>query len=140
MTVAKLSPATRRERQFQRSKLRVVDLSDLNVWDGDHVVGLAAEIAYEAACQMFPWLSVEQVRNPPQRMMDAKLARQVAIHIMTGALAVPQRQIARAQGRQRTSIHFALQTVERRLQLDLFRFAYEKAERYAVSAFHQRTG
>lgn len=135
-----LVATTKRERKFKRAKLRLVDLTDVNVWDSDHVVALAAESAYEAASEMFAWLSVEQVRNPPRQMLDAKLARQVAIHLMNGSLGMPQRQIARLQGRQRTSIHFALQAVEKRLETDEFRNAYDRAEGLALVAFEERMG
>ncbi|PRA86941.1 hypothetical protein CQ054_07015 [Ochrobactrum sp. MYb29] len=121
------SETQKRERKFKKAKSRPVDLSHVNFYDSDFVVALAAEATYEAVAEMFPWLSIVQIKNPPRHLMDAKLARQVAIHIMAERVGVPQRQIARLQGRQRTSIHFALQTVEKRMESDTFTAAYEMA-------------
>ena len=117
----------KRERKFKKAKTRLVDLSHVNFYDSDFVVALAAEATYEAVAEMFPWLSIFQIKNPPRHLMDAKLARQVAIHIMAERVGIPQRQIARLQARQRTSIHFALQTVAKRMESDTFTAAYEMA-------------
>lgn len=133
-----LVATTKRERKFKRAKLRLVDLERANLYDSDYVVALMAECAYEAVADMFQWLSVEDIRNPPRKMMDAKLARQVAIHVMVGPLNIPQRQIARLQGRQRTSIHFALQTVERRLEDEMFETAYETMADKAIAACREK--
>lgn len=83
-----------------------------------------AERAYRAVLSEFQWLSLDQVRNPPRAIMDAKLARQIAIHLMVNRMGMEQRQIARLQGRQRTSIHFALETVNERLESPSFAASY----------------
>ncbi|RRY11502.1 hypothetical protein [Brucella anthropi] len=121
------SETQNRERKFKKAKTRPVDLTHVNFYDSDFVVALAAEATYEAVKEMFPWLSVVQIKNPPRQLMDAKLARQIAIHIMAERLGIPQRQIARFQARQRTSIHFALQTVTKRMECGTFAAAYENA-------------
>ncbi|MGC4410639.1 hypothetical protein D4A92_19595 [Rhizobium rosettiformans] len=87
-----------------------------------------AERAYRAVQSEFQWLSIDQVRKPPRTMLDAKLARQIAVHLMVNCLSMEQRQIARLQGRQRTSIHFALQTVNGRLESPMFAASYERME------------
>ncbi|MCZ8159097.1 MAG: hypothetical protein O9256_04345, partial [Rhizobiaceae bacterium] len=85
--------------------------------------------AYRAVLSEFRWLSLDHVKNPPRTMLDAKLARQVAIHLMVNRMGIEQRQIARLQGRQRTSIHFALQTVNERLENPEFKASYHRMER-----------
>lgn len=129
------SVTQRRERKYKRAKLRLVDLSEPNLHDSDHVVALVAEASYAAVAKMFPWLSVDQIRNPPRRLLDAKLARQIAIHFMTVHANVPQRQIGRLQARQRTSIHFALKAVEKRLECDVFAAAYDQLEDWATEHY-----
>ena len=85
-----------------------------------------AEEAMRAVQSEFRWLSLEQIRKPPTALMDAKLARQIAIHLMVNRMAMEQRAIARLQGRQRTSIHFALRTVDDRLDEATFAATYER--------------
>ncbi|MBT9373434.1 hypothetical protein [Rhizobium sp. CSW-27] len=85
-----------------------------------------AEEALRAVQSEFSWLSLAQIRKPPTSMMDAKFARQIAIHLMVDRLAMEQRTIARLQGRQRTSIHFALRTVNERMKSPMFVTTYER--------------
>lgn len=82
--------------------------------------------AYRAVLSEFHWLSLAQVENPPRQMFDAKLARQIAIHLMVNRMGMEQRQVSRVQGRQRTSIHFALRTVDERLRDAPFAASYER--------------
>lgn len=126
------SVTQKRERKFKRAKLRLVDLSEPNLYDSDYSVALVAEAAYAAVAQMFPWLSVDDIRHPPRKFMDAKLARQVAIYFLATQAGIPQRQIGRLQGRQRTSIHFALRAVEKRLHCERFAAAYDQLEEWAM--------
>lgn len=126
-TASAISTTQKRERKFKKAKQRPVDLSHVNFYDSDFVVALAVEAAYEAVLEMFPWLTITQIKNPPRQMMDAKLARQIAIHILAERVGIPQRQIARYQARQRTSIHFALQSVTKRMECNRFVTAYESA-------------
>lgn len=116
----------KRERKFKTAKRRQVDLSHENYFNSDYVVARVAEITYAGVAKMLPWLSVNQIANPPRQLMDAKFARQLAIHIMSTRLDIPQRQVTRLQGRQRTSIHFALQSIDERLECDTFAVVYEK--------------
>jgi hypothetical protein len=117
---------TKRETKFKRAKLRVVDMSGGNLFDSDYAVAIAAECAYQAVADGFAWLSIDQVREPPRWMKEAQLARQVAVHIMATVIGLPQRQVARLQGRQRTNLHFALKTVERRLECPVFAGSYQR--------------
>lgn len=82
--------------------------------------------AYQAVLSEFHWLSLAQVEYPPRQMFDAKLARQIAIHLMVNRMGIEQRQVSRVQGRQRTSIHFALRTVDGRLRDAPFAATYER--------------
>lgn len=119
----------RRERKHRRSMRRGVDqlmpvIENQHSYDQRSVA--MADCAYRAVRSLFRHLSVDQIRQPPRQLMDAKLARQIAIHIMVHRLHMEQRQICRIQMRQRTSIHFALQAVETRLECEIFAAAYER--------------
>ncbi|KGD95688.1 hypothetical protein JL39_19705 [Rhizobium sp. YS-1r] len=101
----------------------------------DHRAELAEHCAYQAVQTVFGWLSIEQMRKPLRKHKDAQLARQIAIRIMAEELAVDQRQVSRMQKRQRTNIHFALQTVNERLEDSVFRAAYERMAADARTAY-----
>jgi hypothetical protein len=117
----------KRERKFKTAKRRVVNIRAVNPYDSDWCMAFASNAAYEAAEEMFPWLSQSEIRNPPRQLLDAKFARQVAVHLMASTLDMPQRQIARMQARQRTSIRFALRAVDKRLTDPVFAAAYRQA-------------
>lgn len=135
------SETQKRERKHRRSMQRGVDqLKPVvsNVHSSDERSVFMAECAYRAVQTLFRHLSLDQIRQPPRQYMEAKFARQIAIHIMVNRLYMEQRQICRIQLRQRTPIHFALRAVEARLEHELFAAAYDRAaalaERFADDA------
>lgn len=117
------SPAQRRELKHQRYSGRA------SVFPYGPEASARMRRAYQAVLSEFDWLSLAQVENPPRRMFDAKLARQIAIHLMVNRMGMEQRQVSRIQGRQRTSIHFALRTVDERLRDAPFVASYERMAR-----------
>ncbi len=133
-----LSTAAKRERKHVKFKGAVVSAvasNAVNLFNQEERSALKAECAYAAVHAEFGWLSMEQLLQPPTKMFDAKLARQIAIHIMVNHLALEQRHISRMQGRQRTSIHFALQAVERRLEDDRFAVSYDRMASRAMADY-----
>lgn len=133
-----------RERKHRRSMQRGVDrLKPVvsNMHSSDERSVFMAECAYRAVQTLFQHLSLDQIRQPPRQYMEAKFARQIAIHIMVNRLYMEQRQICRIQLRQRTPIHFALRAVETRLEYELFAAAYERmaaaASRFADATLVQ---
>ena len=72
--------------------------------------------AYNAAHSGFKYLPIRFIINPPHQLPEAMLARQVAVHIMWNEFKIPRRRIASALYRQRTSISFNIQKINRRLQ------------------------
>lgn len=135
------SETQKRERKHRRSMLRGVDrLKPVvsNVHSSDQRSVFMAECAYRAVQTLFQHLSLDEIRQPPRQYMEAKFARQIAIHIMVNCLHMEQRQICRIQQRQRTPIHFALRAVEARLEHEMFAAAYERmaatAEQYIGAA------
>lgn len=82
--------------------------------------------AYNAAHSGFKYLPIRFIINPPHQLPEAMLARQVAVHIMWNEFKIPRRRIASALHRQRTSISFNIQKINRRLQEPIFAREYTK--------------
>jgi len=128
--------AGQREGKHRKSiKLLVKPSGSFNAHSFNHRCDLAARCAIEAVSNGFQWLSVEQIEKPARSQKDAQFARQIAIRIMAFDLQIEQRHIARMQGRQRTSIHFALQTVEERMEEPVFAVVYEGMAANAQAAY-----
>lgn len=72
----------------------------------------------------FQHLALRDIINPPHEWFDAMLARQIAIHILATRFGVPKRRIVMMQARKRTSIAFAIRTIDRRLERVTFEEAY----------------
>ncbi len=64
----------------------------------------------------FQHLALRDIIDPPHEWFDAMLARQIAIHILATRFGVPKRRIVMMQARKRTSIAFAIRTIDRRLE------------------------
>lgn len=134
-----VSLTTKRERKHRRSMERTKPTGAFNPHSYDHRAELEHACAVKAVQGVFGHLTVAQIINPPRAYKDAQLARQIAVHIMVQGLRIEQRQISRMQGRQRTSIHFALQAVERRLECPVFRAAYERMEAQSYRIYSQNS-
>lgn len=134
MTAA-VSLTTKRERKHRRSMERPKPAGAFNPHSYDHRAELAYACALKAVQSGFSYLSIDQISNPPRTDKVAQLARQIAIHIMVHGLGIEQRQVCRIQGRQRTSIHFALQTVEMRRECPVFAAAHDRMMDAAVARY-----
>lgn len=138
---APLTRTPRRERQHRRSMLHPRPTGELNPLDYEHCAELAQECAVKAVMSVFRHLSAEQIERPPRVYKDAQFARQIAIRIMARDIGVVQRHISRMQRRQRTSIHFAVQAVERRIEeSETFSLVYCRMADAAVEEFQARGG
>ena len=90
---------------------------------------------YVAVQEHFSHLPLRFIIKPPHGHFDAALARQCAIHIAVTQFKIPRKRLSRLLGRQRTSISFAMQRVERRCREPLFRAAYDRMGERAASIF-----
>lgn len=79
---------------------------------------------YAAVQSGFRHLALRHIIEPPHNWFDAALARQIAIYIFNIEFEVPRRRIVAMQARQRTSISFAIQAIDRRLEDPAFAHAY----------------
>lgn len=99
---------------------------------------LMEQCTYEAVQTVFGHLSLDHIKNPPRPYFDAKLARQIAIRIMNVDFDAPRRRLCTMQSRQRTSISFAVQAVERRMECEVFRAAYDGMAAQALASFQRQ--
>lgn len=90
---------------------------------------------YSAVQTGFRHIAVRNIIDPPHQWFDAALARQIAIHILARQFDVPRRRIVTMQARQRTSITYAIRTVDRRLQDACFRAAYRRMAKLALDLY-----
>ncbi|WP_139812536.1 hypothetical protein [Ensifer aridi] len=129
---------TIRERKHRKLMKRAGQARTFNPHDYEHRYELMADCAFRAVQSVFGHLAVDDIRKPPRALKDAQLARQIAIRIMADDFGMEQRYICRMQGRQRTSIHFAIQTVEKRMECEVFSAAYEGMVAEAFASYDLR--
>jgi hypothetical protein len=98
---------------------------------------LAEQCAFKAVQSGFRHLSIDDIRNPPHAWFDAALARQIAVTIMIREFDVPYRRIVAMHNRQRTSIHFAVQAVDRRRETPIFDQQYRSMVSHAYRLYSQ---
>ena len=102
----------------------------INLYDQQKRLELQIACAYNGAHCGFKYLPIRFIINPPHQLPEAMFARQVAVHIMRTVFNIPRRRICTALNRQRTSISFNIQKINRRLQDPVFAKEYAKwAER-----------
>lgn len=79
---------------------------------------------YRASRSHFNHLPLRFIIDPPVDMLDAKLARQVAIHVLHVQFDVPRRRLVKLLGLARWSIMQAIRTVDYRCTEACFERAY----------------
>jgi hypothetical protein len=90
---------------------------------------------YKATQEQFSHLSVRQVIDPPVDMLDAKLARQIAIHILNVEFDIPRRRLVAHLKLARSTILFAIRTVDYRREEPAFDRAYRRIAARAKDLF-----
>ncbi|SOC41630.1 hypothetical protein SAMN05892877_10936 [Rhizobium subbaraonis] len=107
----------------------------VNPYSESERLGLMLSCCYDAVRTGFRHLALRHIISPPRNWFDAALARQIAIHILNVEFEVPRRRIVAMQARQRTSISFAIQAVDRRLEDPVFARAYRRMADHAKKLF-----
>jgi hypothetical protein len=131
--------AKREERHRKLLKATRSRRNGRNLYDCEDRGLLLAQCAYEAVSAVFSWLSISEIRKPPRAYKDAQFARQLAVRIMAVDLNVARRKVTRMQGRQRRSIHLAVQAVEKRMANPVFFEAYVRMAATAKAFYAERT-
>lgn len=90
---------------------------------------------YAAVAEHFGHIAVRHIINPPHTWFDAALARQIVVHILNTRFNVPRRRICIMMNRQRGSIAFACQQIDRRRRDPVFDAAYTAIAARAKALF-----
>lgn len=113
----------------------------LNPYSEEERLQAMVSACYRASRSHFNHLSIQHIINPPKEMFDAKLARQIAIHILTVEFVVPRRRLMAVLALARTTIYGAVCTVDDRMYDAVFERAYARisarAQDLFMSAMHE---
>lgn len=96
---------------------------------------LIFDCTFNAVQKGFKHLPIRFIIEPPHRLFDAMLARQIVIHMVHNVFAVPRRRIVQALHRGRASISVSISAVNMRLQEPNFAREYEKWARTAKATY-----
>ena len=108
----------------------------LNPYSEDERMQAMLSCCYVAVQTSFKHLPLRYIIEPPLTMMDATLARQIAIHILNHQFQVPRRRIVVMQERRRSAVATAINTVNSRLECPVFARAYERMSVRALELFY----
>lgn len=107
----------------------------LNPYSEEERLQAMVSACYRASRSHFNHLAMHQIINPPRDMFDAKLARQIAIHIMNVEFNVPRRRLMTLLALARTTIYGAICTVDARKYEPVFERAYDRIATRAYELF-----
>lgn len=96
---------------------------------------LIFDCTFNAVQKGFKHLPIRFIIEPPHRLFDAMLARQIVIHMVHNVFAVPRRRIVQALHRGRAAISVSISAVNMRLQEPNFAREYEKWAQNAQAAY-----
>lgn len=85
----------------------------------------------------FGHLSKDDIAYPPHQWLDARLARQIALHMMNEHFGIPRRKIVLELERSRTSVARAMRKVGERMENMAFADAYEVMTEVADKALEE---
>lgn len=111
----------------------------LNLHSIDDRQRLMLTCCYQAVREHFSHIAIRDIVDPPQSMVDALLARQIAVTLMRDAFNVPRRRIAIILNRHRVALSFAMRAVTRRRTCPVFEAAYQGLGRRAREIYLRET-
>ncbi|NLS00213.1 hypothetical protein HGP17_25590 [Rhizobium sp. P38BS-XIX] len=107
----------------------------INPYSEEERLQAMVSACYRASRSHFNHLPMQHIIDPPREMFDAKLARQVAIHILTAEFAIPRRRLMAVLALARTTIYGAVYTVDERRYEPVFERAYARISARAHDLF-----
>ncbi|CAH0339613.1 hypothetical protein [Rhizobium sp. CECT 9324] len=107
----------------------------LNPYSEEERLQAMVSACYRASRSHFNHLAIAHVIDPPRDMFDAKLARQIAIHILSVEFIVPRRRLAALLSLARSTILGAVNTVDDRMYDPVFERAYGRIAARANDLF-----
>ena len=99
-------------------------MSHLNPFSAEERMQAMVEAAFRASRSHFSHLPIRFVIDPPVDMLDAALARQVAIHVLMVQFQIPRRRVMVLLSVGRTMVGQAVRTVDYRRDEPVFERTY----------------
>jgi len=106
-----------------------------NPYSEDERLQAMISACYRASRSHFNHIAIRDIIEPPREMFDAKLARQIAIHILNVEFAIPRRRLVMILNVARTTILGAIRTVDDRMHDPVFERAYQRISARAKDLF-----
>ena len=107
----------------------------LNPYSETERLEAMASAAMRASRTHFNHLPIRYLIDPPHDMFDAKLARQIAIHVLNVEFNIPRRRLVELLGVARWTVMQSVRVVERRRLEPVFERAYERIAARAKDNF-----
>ena len=107
----------------------------LNPYSEEERLQAMVSAAYRAARAHFSHLPIRDIISPPVDMFDAKLARQIAVHILNVEFGIPHRRLVSVLGVSRFMVMQSVRTVDRRCEEPVFERAYDRIASRAHDMF-----
>jgi len=99
-------------------------MANLNPFDQNSRVRAQYRAAIEGVGELFSWLPLAAIEEPPHQQFDAYLARQIAVHITCEFFGVPRKRLVAVTDRARQRIGEAIEAIEQRRDEPVFEEAY----------------
>lgn len=87
----------------------------LNVHSQKDMYQATLNACYLAASEGFPHLTIAEIIDPPHRMFDAALVRQIVLHLMANQFCWPRRRIYQETLHNRGTIWRGMRVIDERL-------------------------
>lgn len=112
-------------------------MSAFNPFDQDARVRAQYSAAIKGVGELFSWLPLTAIEEPPHQQFDAYLARQIAVHITCEFFGVPRKRLVAVTDRARQRIGEAIEAVEQRRDEPVFEHAYRTMCGLSQAQFEQ---
>ncbi|WP_244475200.1 hypothetical protein [Rhizobium sp. Leaf341] len=116
-------------------------MSQINPFSAEERLQAMVSAAYRASRSHFSHLPLRFIIDPPVDMLDAALARQVAIHILMVQFCIPRRRVMVLLSVGRTMVGQAVRTVDYRCDEPVFERTYRaiaaRANDLFMTALHE---
>lgn len=109
----------------------------VNLHSEDDRQRLMLACCFRASQRHFSHIALKDIIAPPREMLDASLARQVALTLMRDAFDIPQRRTSKLVDRNRGRIAFAMWTVTKRRRCPVFDQSYRRISDRALDLYHR---
>ncbi|WP_421579083.1 hypothetical protein [Shinella sp. M31] len=106
-----------------------------NPYSQDERLAVMVSAAFRASRSHFNHLPIRFLIDPPRELFDAKLARQITIHILNVEFGIPRRRLTKLLCVGRAMVLQSIRTVEQRRYEPVFERAYERISARAKDNF-----